>query len=177
MDDIEMLKSWHVRLRSVEKAHFRACVRNRTKHFVLGGFLITISSLSVALTGEDISKALADSPKTKYAIELGILVSGILAPVLAAVVTFFGFQSRSIEHHHAAAKYAALKRMVAIAISKREHLEADDQALGYETLKQACTSWDSMTAECPPLYKKDWPEVIEYEAEMGISPNRSTAML
>ena len=169
MNDFQMLKSWHARLRSIEKAHFNACVKYRLRHFFWGGTLILFTSLSTALSGEDFTSYISnlENDTQKRVADFISLSVGIMAPLLAAIVTFFGYQGRSVEHHHAAAKYAAVKRLVAIAISRRENHATEDYELGYQALDQACAAWDGMTAECPPLYKRDWSEVKHYEKEMG----------
>lgn len=169
MNDIQTLKKWHARLRSVEKAHFNACIKYRQRHFLLGFALIASTSLSTALTGESFVNYVAGlGDSTKWFVDSVIVSVGIFATLLAATATFFGYQGRSVEHHHAAAKYAAVKRLVEIAISRRENHATDDDELGYQALEEARVAWDSMTAECPPLYKGDWSEIERYEIEIGL---------
>ncbi|MGG7567595.1 SLATT domain-containing protein [Rhodovulum sp. DZ06] len=177
MDDIQMLKSWHARTRAIEKSHFRACVRYRRKKYLWGGAMIALTTLSAALTGMVEANGAANPWLTGAAMDFTRIALAMAAPV-AAVLTFLGFQTRSTEHHHAAARYAAIKRRISITVSRRENVDAEDQAQGYDIFERVCAEWDQATADSPPLYRQDWHDVRLYEREIGLSrPGEATARM
>lgn len=166
MSEIEMLKSWCARARAIEKEHFRACVRFRKMHYLWGGLLISLSALASALTG------VAESGGDVTWLTVGIwrffrILLAIFVPVLAALVTFLSYESRSTNHHHAAARFAALKRQLSIAIVHTEAGEGSQSA--QKTLEDVCEQWNELTENMPALYKKKWEkQIARYEAELGL---------
>lgn len=168
MNDSEMLKSWFARTRAIEKAHFCACVRFRKRHYVWGGLLMGTAALASALTG------MAESGGQEWLQEgfpkfVRILLA-IFVPVIAAMVTFLNYQVRSKDHHHAAAKFAALKRVLSVEISRRETLGTEHKTeKTYTTLQDVCKKWDELTENSPALYTNEWEaDVRQYEKELGL---------
>lgn len=99
----------------------------------------------------------------------------IAVPVLAALITFLNFDARSAQHHHAGARFSALKRRLGLAIARRG-TESTSPEITRATLEEACKEWNSLTESTPALYQKDWKKfVARSERELGQN-NLSSAM-
>jgi hypothetical protein len=128
--------------------------------------MISLSALASALTGiaegKDNVVWLTMGPGKFFRILLAIFV-----PVSAALVTFLSYESRSSNHHHAAARFAAIKRQLSIAIVRAEAGEGSQSA--HKTLEEVCKQWNELTENMPALYKKKWEkQIARYEAEQGM---------
>ncbi|WP_062270125.1 SLATT domain-containing protein [Endozoicomonas arenosclerae] len=145
MDNWTLLKRWWARTEAVEQAHFRACIKMRTWHYCLGGTLVVITTLESVLQNlvEADTKAL-------------IIALGIVAPILAALVTFLDFSKRSQQHHDAAARFSALKRSLQIEAANFDEMEKEQLVQTLNTIKK---DWDKLTLESPALYKRKWSEI------------------
>ena len=95
------------------------------------------------------------------------ILLAIFVPVFAALVSFLSYESWSTNHHHAAARFAALKRQLSIAIVRAEAGEESESA--QKTLEDVCKQWNELTENMPALYKKKWEkQIAQYEAELGL---------
>jgi hypothetical protein len=77
----------------------------------------------------------------------------ILAPVLAALVSFLRFDEKSSMHHHAAARFASMKRRLHILIAGCS--AGCDQNMVKAELEKICEKWHALTLQAPALYLKE----------------------
>lgn len=157
----ELLKSWLLRTRSVEKAHFESCVSFRKRHYILGGMTITLATLSTALTGIIENNDWASEWDKHPIILFSRIVFALATPIFAALVTFLKYESRSSAHHQAAANFAKMKRLISRTIVFFNEEEDPDKLRN--SIDEICNLWDDLTMHSPALHKnqKYWAKLIE----------------
>jgi hypothetical protein len=74
----------------------------------------------------------------------------IIAPVLAAVISFLRFDEKSEMHHNAGARFASMKRRLHLMIWECNS-GCDSDKVKAE-LKKICEKWDALTLQAPALY-------------------------
>jgi hypothetical protein len=87
-------------------------------------------------------------------------VLAIVVPALTALVSFLRFDDRSNMHHHAAAKFASLKRQLQILLVGC--IDNHDFAKAENVISRIRGEWDQLTLQSPALYKRDLSESLRH---------------
>ena len=138
MNSNELLISWRERARRAQKAHFESssiCTRN---HYVLGVFVVVMSTVvGSALIG-------------RFIPEIAIAAISILVAALAAIQTFLKLPERAEKHRIVAAKLSNVKKRI-------EELDAFTQG---DELKQNIEririDWDHILEDAPTSLRAVW---------------------
>lgn len=113
----DLLKDWHNRVAAARSAHYQLASRMRRRNLVVGVPSVVFS----AVVGTSLFATLSDA-NVPRALRIVIGLVSLLAAVLAALQTFFGFSERAERHVIAADWYSAVRRRLdlLIALPKNE---------------------------------------------------------
>lgn len=172
LDVAGLLAKWHKRLRESQFSHYAAAESFSARNTMFGLPVVILSAIvgSTAIIG---SSAVASSgaawpwPPPWLSALLGC--SSLVAGVLAAIQTYFGFAEKSEKHRAAGARYGAIRRHV-------EQAQALLKTLGperlVETLDTIREQIDALADEAPNVslrHRKKAERTMQAQDELAIA--------
>jgi hypothetical protein len=144
------LEEWRKRAWAAQTAHYERATRLRRQHIWLGVPVVIFSTV----VGTSLFATLSDET---LALPLRIVVGSVsvLAAVLAAVQTFFGFAQRSERHVLAADWYAAIRRRIEQILALPRDARDDPR----KTLDEVRKELNRVGSQFPPIGQRDWARV------------------
>jgi SMODS and SLOG-associating 2TM effector domain family 4 len=144
-DDVgELVERYRIRAHRYARGHYLASKRDAAMHTRLGVPAVALS----AIVGSSIFATISSSPAAVWVVLAGL--ASVLAAVLAALQTFFGFSERAGKHRVAGAEFASLKRdLDLLALKCRGSGSPRDSAV--EELKALTSRFNQLQTESPDV--------------------------
>lgn len=129
-----LLETWRVRVRKLEKAHYRSATACRIYNYSLGIPLVVLTTIIASevyqvfrilaedqyplivstndVDGEVLAQVSSESLLALQTESFIVLVFGLAAPILAAIQTFMRFPERAEAHRTAASRFGLIKHEI-----------------------------------------------------------------
>ncbi|MDQ3569297.1 MAG: SLATT domain-containing protein [Actinomycetota bacterium] len=162
-----LLREWHDRTAAARSAHYLLASRMRRRNIEVGVPTVIFS----AVVGTSLFATLSDANLARP-VRVVIGVISLLAAVLAALQTFFGFSQRAERHVIAADWYSAVRRQLEELIA----LPSGERGSPKECLDGIRKEMSKIGQQAPEIGQDLWSKVAEkhgvVESPKGASGRR-----
>jgi hypothetical protein len=152
-----LLRDWHNRTAAARSAHYLLASRLRKRNLVVGVPSVVFS----AVVGTSLFATLSDANVAKP-LRVVIGVVSLVAAVLAALQTFFGFSERAERHVIAADWYSAVRRRLDLLLA----LPREDRDPPQKTLDEIRKEMSRIGQQAPEIGQSLWAKMARrYKVE------------